>query len=115
MQNIKETKRKEVLKNIKEKILKSLKGLGIEVKRIILFGSRARGDFSKSSDYDFLIVTEKTFTVKEKMGIAKKIRVVLAEFYIPADIIIKSEEELEIFRHRIGTVTREALKEGVEI
>jgi len=44
------------------------------VKNIILFGSRARGDFSKYSDYDFLIITEKTFNIKEKMEIAKTIR-----------------------------------------
>ncbi|MCL0057329.1 nucleotidyltransferase domain-containing protein [Dehalococcoidia bacterium] len=108
------TKEKSI-EDIKAEIWECLDEMGVTVKNIILFGSRARGDFSKSSDYDFLIVTEKTFTIKEKMKIAKKIRVVLAEFYIPADIIIKSEEELENFRHRIGTVTREALKEGMEI
>lgn len=108
--------RKELsIEEIKAEILKSLKNMDVEIKKIILFGSRASGNYSKQSDYDFLIVTEKIFTIKEKMEIAKKIRVVLAEFYISSDIIIKSEEELEIFRHRIGTVTREALKEGVEI
>lgn len=33
--------------------------LGNHIKKIILFGSRARGDFdSKKSDYDFLIVVD---------------------------------------------------------
>ncbi len=28
------------------------------VKKVILFGSRARGDFSQSSDYDFAIIVD---------------------------------------------------------
>jgi len=34
------------------------KKLGNRIKQIILFGSRARGDFTEGSDYDFLIVLD---------------------------------------------------------
>ena len=44
---------------IKEAILKTLELLGLGAAKIILFGSRARGDFSKYSDYDILIITKK--------------------------------------------------------
>jgi predicted nucleotidyltransferase len=100
---------------IKEEILKCLRGMGVSVKEVILFGSRARGDFTKKSDYDFLIITEKTFIVKEKMQIASAIRKALAELHIFADIIINSEKEAEIKRDRIGCATRYALKEGIKI
>ncbi len=76
MDNMKEKS----IEDIKVEIWKCLDEMSVTVKNIILFGSRARGDFSKFSDYDFLIVTEKTFTIKEKMKIAKRIRVALAEF-----------------------------------
>ena len=35
--------------------------------RILLFGSRARGDDDRYSDYDLLIITPKTFTPLEKI------------------------------------------------
>jgi predicted nucleotidyltransferase len=103
------------LEEIKAEILKSLEQMGVETKKIILFGSRARGDFSKSSDYDFLIITAKTFSIKEKREIAAGIRKVLVSFYIASDIIIKSEGEVEYFRNKIGSVVRQALKEGVAL
>ncbi len=42
-----------VAKQFSKKLKKKL-----NIKKIILFGSRARGDNLKSSDYDFLIVSE---------------------------------------------------------
>jgi predicted nucleotidyltransferase len=52
------------LKRIKDKNLKifidQLKAhFGGNLKKIILFGSRARGDHSKESDYDLLLIFEK--------------------------------------------------------
>ena len=40
---------------------------------IILFGSRARGDFHKESDWDFLILTEKEENFKIKESIWEKL------------------------------------------
>jgi hypothetical protein len=103
------------IEEIKAEILKSLKEMNVSVKRIILFGSRAREDYSKFSDYDFLIITKETLTIKEKMKIAGNIRAALARLYIAADIIINSEEEVELKKNKIGYVTRYAIKEGVTI
>jgi predicted nucleotidyltransferase len=69
-----DNERYERIERIKREILQCLEEKEVAVKNIILFGSRARGDFSKYSDYDFLIITEKTFNIKEKMEIAKTIR-----------------------------------------
>ena len=111
----KETQRDSDIKKIKETIIKVLNNSGVKVKNIVLFGSRARDDFSKYSDYDLLIITEKTFTIEEKMEIFKKVNQALAKLLIPSDIIIKSMEEVEHLKYQIGVVVREALKEGVEI
>jgi predicted nucleotidyltransferase len=100
---------------IKEEILKTLNEKGIRIKRIILFGSRARGEATTLSDYDLLIITEKTFPIGEKMSIAKAVRKALSELLVPSDVIINSEEEVEITKDRIGCITRYAIKEGIVI
>lgn len=42
-----------------EEFKKELKmQLGDKVKKLVLFGSRARGDYKETSDYDFLVVVE---------------------------------------------------------
>ena len=99
---------------IKTNIFEILQNAGTSA-RIILFGSRARGDFKGNSDYDLLIITKRTFSIKEKMEISKKANQTLAKLLIPSDIIIKSGDEVEYFKNQIGTVVREALKEGIEI
>ncbi|NJD75941.1 MAG: nucleotidyltransferase domain-containing protein [Candidatus Methanoperedens sp.] len=40
-------------------ILKTLKNIGASAQKIILFGSRARKDFTRFSDYDILIITDR--------------------------------------------------------
>ncbi|RDD52236.1 nucleotidyltransferase domain-containing protein, partial [Nanoarchaeota archaeon NZ13-N] len=42
----------ETLKLIKETILNVAKEYNVEIDKIILFGSRARGDFRENSDWD---------------------------------------------------------------
>ena len=42
---------------IKRTILKVAGKYGVKVEKIILFGSRARGDYRENSDWDVLIVT----------------------------------------------------------
>ena len=49
-----------VKKVINEFIIKVNNILGSRVKKIILYGSYARGDFNKSSDIDIMILTDLT-------------------------------------------------------
>ena len=100
-------------KTIKEQIMKSLDEMGISSESIILFGSRARGDYNEDSDYDILIVTEETFPFKEKIRISEAVRDWVVKLHIPSDIIIRSCEEINYFRDKIGSVIREALREGI--
>ncbi len=55
--------------------------------RIILFGSRARGNFDKDSNLDVLIVIKEKLTCKEK--ISETIRERFAKFLIPCDVMVK--------------------------
>ncbi len=80
--------------------------------RMVLFGSRARGDFKEGSDYDILVIVEVPLTIKEKMRLTRLLRKRLAKIGIDADIIIKSEDEINYYKEKIGSVVRGALKEG---
>jgi len=58
------------MKKIIVKIINDvLEEKGIKVKKIILFGSRAKGDFKQDSDWDLMIVTDRnlSFLKKRKM------------------------------------------------
>jgi predicted nucleotidyltransferase len=99
---------------IKNSIFEILHNAGASA-RIILFGSRAREDFTKFSDYDILLITDKTFEIKEKMNLYKKIREYLTKAGLDVDVIIKSDDEIQFFRDKPGSVVRNALKEGIAL
>jgi len=100
---------------IKEKVYKIFREADVGVNRIILFGSRARGDWERDSDWDLLIVVDRELARNEKMKLSHLLRKELAEEHIPCDVVIKSEKEIEYYKDFFGTVTYEALKEGIEI
>ncbi len=95
--------------------MKALQNIGASAQKIILFGSRARKDFTRFSDYDILIITNRTFEISEKMRISKNIRTYLAKLGIDVDVIIKSDNEVEVLKDKPGSIVRNALKEGVAL
>ena len=102
---------------IKENVGNLLKEMlqGVNYKEIILFGSRARGDYSEKSDHDILIVMKNDLTIREKMKLSSLLRRKLAKKEIDADLVIKSKEELNYYSTKIGSVVREVLKEGIRL
>jgi len=59
---------------IKKIILEILYSMKISIKDIILFGSRARGDYKKNSDWDILIIVKNKISIYKKREIAQNIR-----------------------------------------
>ncbi len=104
--------REEIIKNLIQKIFENR---DIKIKKIILFGSRARDNYKKESDWDLLIIIENDLHRKQKLEIAHIIRKRLAEEFIPCDVLIKSEREIEERKDMIGSVIRTALKEGIPL
>ena len=98
---------------IKRMLKETLRNLNYE--KIILFGSRARKDFSEESDYDILIILQDSISIKKKMRLSAKLRREIAKMGIDADIIIKSREEVEYYENKIGNIVRSALREGVAL
>ncbi len=83
--------------------------------RIILFGSRARGDHLKHSDYD-LIVVSKRF---EGVPFIRRAALLLKHLYrkgvvLPLEFLCYTVEEFERKKDELGIV-REAVSYGTEL
>ncbi|MCD6403199.1 MAG: nucleotidyltransferase domain-containing protein [Candidatus Aenigmarchaeota archaeon] len=101
-------------KEVKKEIIDFLQKVKekFEPEKVILFGSRAKGEYLKHSDYDFIIVSKKF----EGMNFLKRMEKVyeLWDKDVPMDVLCYTPKEFEKKRKEIGIV-REALKKGVEL
>ncbi len=83
---------------------------GFRPEKIILFGSRARGDPSPDSDADLLVV----MSVRgSRRRLAARIDLALAGIGMPKDIVIVTPGEFERYRDIVGTVVYPAVREGM--
>jgi len=82
---------------------------------IILFGSRARSDNSPDSDYDLMVIIPDKMDYSEKIEFSCKITALLAKEKISADVLVENRDEINKKKFYIGSVVREALKEGIRI
>lgn len=83
--------------------------------RILLFGSRARKDHTTDSDYDFLVITKETIDIRTKRVLKSMMRKELARYKIPADILIQSENEINLKKEITGHILKRVLKEGIAL
>lgn len=82
--------------------------------RILLFGSRARGEQDRHSDYDLLVVTPTTLTPQEKIHWSSRLdRALVQAIKAPVDLLLNSEEEIRQKQELPGHVIRSAVKEGI--
>ena len=102
------TKREQAIeKNIREMVNRIVRKFRPE--RIILFGSRARGQGSPDSDVDLLVVMR----VKGSKRQARlDIRRALHDIRVPKDIIVTAPDEYEWRKEIVGTIERPAAQEG---
>lgn len=77
--------------------------------RVLLFGSRARGEAHPDSDLDFLVIQER---VESKLDEMVRLRDALADLDVAVDIVVVSREEAETRRHSPGSIVRRAFEEG---
>jgi predicted nucleotidyltransferase len=78
-------------------------------KRIILFGSQARGDAGTHSDVDLLIVLAE---VKDRRQEVIRIRQALADLPVAKDVFVTTPEEIRLRGDLVGSVLRPVLREG---
>lgn len=77
--------------------------------RIILFGSRARGDAREDSDYDLLVVFDK---IDDRRATRIRIRLAIDDLPIAKDIVVATTEEEAWAPRLLGDVVQAALAEG---
>jgi predicted nucleotidyltransferase len=87
--------------------------LAANPRRIVLFGSRARGNSGASSDVDLLIVEDGPFGPgRSRWDETRKVRRALQGFRVPKDILVFSGEEVERWRDSRNHVLAWGLREG---
>lgn len=77
--------------------------------KVILFGSRARGEADEGSDFDFLVIERE---VPDRAAEAVKLRRALRGFGVPVDVIVMDEALVERRSKVKGTMVDRALREG---
>jgi predicted nucleotidyltransferase len=84
--------------------------------RILLFGSRARGDYDKHSDYDLLIITPEKFPPKEKINWMTVLnRAIIEAIHAPVDVLVFGEDEITEKKELPGHIVRTAIREGIAL
>ena len=82
---------------------------GFDPERILLFGSRARGDTRDVSDVDLLVVMPDGTDRREA---AIEMRGAVGDLPLTKDIVVTTPDHIARRGHVIGTVLRPALREG---
>ena len=82
---------------------------GFDPLRIVLFGSRARGDSDENSDFDLLVVLPE---VADKHATAVAMLVALGHLAVPVDVIPTDDTEIASNGEVAGSVLSAALREG---
>jgi uncharacterized protein len=81
--------------------------------RIILFGSRARGQAQPDSDVDLVVIEKENFGPDRNRSLEiDRINRALRSFRVPSDVLVFSEAELDKWRHAVNHVLYDAIHEG---
>jgi uncharacterized protein len=83
-----------------------------QARRIIVFGSTARGEATPQSDIDILVVV--TGPIHHRK-LAQEIYRNLHGIQVPVDVIVATEDEVQQYANRKGFILSPALKEGLLI
>ncbi len=77
--------------------------------QVFLFGSRARGDSTADSDFDFLVVQR---DVGDHFAEAISLSKVLGRLRIPGDVVVVDRQHFNAWRTVSGTAMHDAAREG---
>ncbi len=85
---------------------------GFSPLKVVLFGSRARGEADESADFDLLVVVPE---VADRHSLAVGMLVALGHLGVPVDIVPTDPAELEERGDVPGSLLRRALEEGLVV
>ncbi len=104
-----------ILDLVKNVVSQEIESVGLKLEGIVLFGSRARGDYRENSDWDFLVLVNKDLSPIENCKLRARMVAVLVRKGIDCEIILKSKKAYDIDRKIVNTISYSASLEGVEI
>ena len=85
----------------------------VDPEQVILFGSRARGDATAESDFDFIVVEAGPFGAgRSRHDEEARLYRALAGCGAPKDILVYSRDDVEHWRDSLNHVLARALREG---
>lgn len=102
--SVKDSPNKKILNEVTRRIVASVKP-----RRVLLFGSAARGRMNSDSDLDVLVVMGGH---AHRRQTAQKIYRDLRGTGIAVDIVVATEKDLREYGQSAGTVLKSALQEG---
>jgi uncharacterized protein len=77
--------------------------------RVVLFGSRARGEADEGSDYDILVIEPE---VADAARESVRLRTELGDLLVPIDVVVIDRERARRRASVRGTMVERALREG---
>ncbi len=97
-----------VPENLLPDILRRIREV-VAPKKVILFGSAARGEMSANSDLDLLVIVPPGL---HRRRTAQAIYQNLIGVGFAVDIIVVTEEDVALYREDLGMIIKPALEEG---
>ncbi|ABL00038.1 nucleotidyltransferase domain-containing protein [Pelobacter propionicus] len=101
---------------VTDKLLQEVTNLIVQEtkpRKIILFGSHARGTAHPDSDLDFLIVEDGPFdTKRSRRAEIARLSNALFDYLIPMDFLVFTPQEIEKWKGVKNHVVAHALREG---
>ena len=97
---------------IRNVIVEEFSRRGLTVEEVLLFGSRARGDFRDDSDWDVLVVVSENVDRETYRELWYS---VYRRINAPLDLLIVPRKTLEEYKNSPGFIYYYALREGVRI
>jgi predicted nucleotidyltransferase len=94
-----------------------IKNSNYSIEKFYLFGSRARNDNHKDSDYDFMVLINEDIEIKLKRKLVADIYryLLIKKAVLPMDLIIKNNEIFLLESNEIGYLSNTVLSEGIEL
>ena len=88
--------------------------IGDQTRRIILFGSRARGDFNGDSDIDIAIIIP-NLTKQIKNKILEEVAKIEFTYFVPLSTHIFSEEQFQNLKKKERRIVFDIENEGIPL